>query len=171
MHGYYHAGKVLGVLCLDGPLLSTVDPHDPRSEFERSRGLQESKFEDFTTLSNKINPPQAMIAQVKSVLQNPNSLGDAPHRVIYSELLNPEANKGLPSPTESQLDHEARVLFAAGSHTVGTTLMLGVYHLLRHPELKDKLVDEVRAVWPVLDEAPSYEVLEKLPFLASVLIL
>ncbi|KAI0277337.1 cytochrome P450 [Russula aff. rugulosa BPL654] len=112
---------------------------------------------------------RAMIAQVKSVLQNPNSLDDAPHRVIYSELLNPEANKGLPSPTEMQLDHEARVLFAAGSHTVGTTLMIGVYHILRHPEIKDRLVNELRAAWPVLDEAPSYEVLEKLPFLAKML--
>jgi cytochrome P450 len=111
-----------------------------------------------------------MIAQVRSVLQNPNSLDDAPHRVIYSELLNPEANKGLPSPTEIQLDQEARLLFAAGSHTIGATLMIGVYHLLCHPEIKDKLVDELRAAWPVLDQAPSYEVLEKLPFMASVFI-
>ena len=112
-----------------------------------------------------------MIAQVKSVLRNPNSLNDAPHRVIYSELLNPEANKGLPPPTERKLDHEARVLFAAGSHTIGTTLMIGVSHLLRHPEIKDRLVEEVRAAWPVLDQAPSYEELEKLPYLASVFIL
>ena len=112
-----------------------------------------------------------MIAQVKSVLQNPNSLDDAPHRVIYSELLNPEANKGLPSPTETQLDHEARVLFAAGSHTIGTTLMIGVHHILRHPEVKDRLVDELRAAWPVLDQPPGYEEFEKLPYLASVFIL
>ena len=112
-----------------------------------------------------------MIAQVKNVLQNPNSLADAPHRVIYSELLNPEANKGLPPPTESQLDHDARVLFAAGSHTIGTTLMIGVSHILRHLEVKERLVNEVRAAWPVLDQVPSYEELEKLPYLASAFIL
>ena len=109
-----------------------------------------------------------MIAQVKSVLQNPNSLADAPHRVIYSELLNPEANKGLPPPTERQLDHEARVLFTAGSHTIGTTLMIGVSHILRRPEVKERLVEEVRTAWPLLDQVPSYESLEKLPYLASV---
>jgi cytochrome P450 len=87
--------------------------------------------------------------------------------VIYSELLNPEANKGLPQPTALKLCHEARVLFAAGSHTIGTTLMTGVYYLLRSPEAKQRLVDEVRTVWPLLDEAPSYEELEKLPFLVS----
>jgi hypothetical protein len=89
---------------------------------------------------------------------------------MYSELLNPEANKGLPPPTALQLSHEARVLFAAGSHTVGTTLMTGVFYLLRNPGAKQRLVDEVRTAWPVLDEAPSYEELEKLPFLASVFI-
>ena len=109
-----------------------------------------------------------MEAQVKSVIRNPRLLDDAPHRVIYSELLNTEANKGLPPPTELQLSHEARVLFAAGSHTVGTTLTIGAYHLLLNLEAKKRLVDEVRDAWPVLDEAPSYEELEKLPFLASV---
>ena len=48
--------------------------------------------------------------------------------------------------------------------------MAGVFYLLRNPEVKERLVDEVRAAWPVLDEAPSYEELEKLPFLVSVFI-
>ena len=103
-------------------------------------------------------------------MQNPKLLDDAPHRVIYSELLNPDANKGHLSPTALHLIHEGRVMFAAGSHTVGTTLMTGVYHLLRSPEAKQRLVDEVRAAWPALDQAPSYEELEKLPYLASVYI-
>jgi hypothetical protein len=103
-------------------------------------------------------------------MRNPKLLDDAPHRVIYSELLNPEAIKGLPSPTALQLSHEGRVLFAAGSHTVGSTLMTGVYYLLRNPEAKERLVDEVRNAWPVLDQAPRHEDLEKLPFLASVFV-
>jgi cytochrome P450 len=97
-------------------------------------------------------------------------LDDAPHRVIYNELLNPEANKGLPPPTVSRLCDDAQNLFAAGSHTAGTTLMTGTCHILRNPEIKQRLVDEVHAEWPVLDQAPSYEQLEKLPFLASVFI-
>jgi hypothetical protein len=103
-------------------------------------------------------------------MQNPKLLDEAPHRVIYSELLNPEAIKGLPSPTALQLSHEGQVLFAAGSHTVGTTLMAGFYYLLRNPEAKQRVVDEVRTAWPVLDQAPRYEDLEKLPFLASVFV-
>ncbi|KAI0277339.1 cytochrome P450 [Russula aff. rugulosa BPL654] len=111
----------------------------------------------------------AVLTQVKSVMRNRKLLDDAPHRVIFTELLNPEAIKGLPSPTALQLSHEGRVLFAAGSHTVGTTLMTGAYYLLRNPEVKQRLVDEVRAAWPVLDQAPHHEDLEKLPFLTAVI--
>ncbi len=103
-------------------------------------------------------------------MQTPELLDDAPHRVIYSVLLNPEANKGLPPPTVSRLCNDAQTIFAAGSHTTGTTLMTGTCHILRNPEVKQRLVDEVHTVWPVLDQAPSYEQLEKLPFLASVFI-
>jgi hypothetical protein len=48
--------------------------------------------------------------------------------------------------------------------------MTGAFYMLRNPEAKHRLVDEVQSVWPVLDQPPSYEQLEKLPFLASVLI-
>jgi cytochrome P450 len=108
--------------------------------------------------------------QVKRVLQNPELLDDAPHRVIYNELLNPEANKGLPPPTVSRLCDDAHTLFAAGSHSTGTTLMTGTFHVLRNPEAKQRLADELHAVWPVLDHAPSYEQLEKLPFLVNAFI-
>ena len=104
-------------------------------------------------------------------MKNPKLLDDAPHRVIYTELLNPEAIKGLPSPTALQLSHEGQVLYAAGSHSVGTTLMAGIYHLLRNPGAKQRLVDEVRTAWPVLGQAPHYEDLEKLPFLVSARLL
>ena len=70
-----------------------------------------------------------------------------------------------------QLSHEGRVLFAAGSHTVGTTLMTGIYYLLRSPEVKQRLVDEVRTAWPVLEQAPRHEVLEKLLFLVTVFVI
>jgi len=110
-----------------------------------------------------------LMSQVKSVLQNPELLDDAPYRIIYHELLSPDTNKGLPPPTETQLFDDAHVLFSAGSHTTGTTLIAGVYHLLRNPDIKQRLIDEVRAVWPVLDQPPSYEQLEKLPFLTAVI--
>ncbi len=111
-----------------------------------------------------------MNSQVKNILKNPKLLDDAPHRVIYNELLNPELNTGEAPPTVAQLCDDAQTLFGAGSLTTGTTLMIGVHYLLRNPEAKQRLEDEVRTVWPDLDQPPSYEVLEKLPFLVSAFI-
>ena len=48
--------------------------------------------------------------------------------------------------------------------------MIGAYHILQNPEVKQRLADEVRSVWPELDQPPKYEVLEKLPFLVSAFI-
>ena len=90
---------------------------------------------------------------------------------MYAELLNPEASKGHAPPSALHLCHEALALYAAGSHPVAVTLMTGVYYLLRDPETKQRLVDEVHTAWPDLnDQAPGYEDLEKLPFLVSVFI-
>jgi len=89
-------------------------------------------------------------------LRNLRSLDDAPHRTIYSDFLNLKVNKGRHALTESQLRDEAQVLFAAGSHSVGTALMTGAYYLLRSPEARQRLVivDEVLAALPVLDQPP-----------------
>jgi hypothetical protein len=126
-------------------------------------------FQMTIQLPSKINFNllQTLEDQIKSVLKNPQQLNDTPHRILYGELLNPENNKGRSTPTATHLRHEAQLMFAAGSHTVGTTLMIGVYHLLHNPDSKQRLVDEVRNAWPVLDQPPPYEDLEKLPFLAS----
>jgi cytochrome P450 len=87
---------------------------------------------------------------------------------MYRELLDPEANKGHPPLKALQLFHEAIVMFSGGSHPIGVILMTGFYHMLHSPEVKQRLVDEVRTAWPLLDQDPSYESLEKLPYLASV---
>ncbi|KAF8488484.1 putative P450 monooxygenase [Russula emetica] len=121
------------------------------------------------TLKGVVVFRRTLEVQVKNVLRNPKLLDDAPHRVIYNELLNSETNKGQPPPTELHLYHEALALFAGGSHPVAVTLMIGVYHLLRNPEIKQRLVDEMHTAWPVLDQTPRYEDLEKLPFLAKAL--
>ncbi|KAI0306858.1 putative P450 monooxygenase [Multifurca ochricompacta] len=112
---------------------------------------------------------KALKDQIDSILRDPRIMDDAPHRIIYRELLNPAANKGHSIPTALQLQHESEVLFAAGSHTVGSTLMTAVYYTLRTPDVKQRLALEMLSAWPVLGQPPDYEVLEKLPFLASPL--
>ncbi|KAI9434304.1 cytochrome P450 [Lactarius indigo] len=119
------------------------------------------------------NFPHSLLARISPVLRGLltfwRAMDDAPHCTIYRELLNPEAIKGGSIPTAQQLLNEAEVLFSAGSHMVGTVLMIGVYHLLHNPEAKQRVADEVRSAWPVLNNPPNYEELEKLPFLTAVI--
>jgi len=112
---------------------------------------------------------QLLGAQVTEVVNKPESLKDAPHRIIYHELLDPEANKGAPLPSPGSLYEEAQALMFGGADTTANALMLGTFHLLRRPNLVEKLKVELKNAWPVLDSPPKLEDLEKLPFLTAVI--
>ncbi|KAI0048042.1 putative P450 monooxygenase [Auriscalpium vulgare] len=111
---------------------------------------------------------KTLLEQIKAVLRDPSVLENAPHPIIYHALLSPEINKGHALPSELGLLHEAQVLFSAGSDTVGTALMVAAFHLLHQPEQQRRLEEELRAAWPVLEEQPRFEALEKLPYLTAV---
>ncbi|KIN06778.1 hypothetical protein OIDMADRAFT_99334 [Oidiodendron maius Zn] len=112
---------------------------------------------------------QVLGAQVTDVVKNPESLQGAPHRIIYHELLNPEASKGLPLPSAGSLYEEAQALLFGGSDITGNTLMLGTFHLLESPSLLKRMKEELLRAWPALDKPPRFEDLEKLPFLTAVI--
>ncbi|KAH8595382.1 putative P450 monooxygenase [Bisporella sp. PMI_857] len=108
-------------------------------------------------------------AQVTDVVKNPDSLQGAPHRIIYHELLSPEAAKGAELPSAGSLYEEAQALMFGGADTIGNTLMLGAFYLLESPGLAARLKEELSRAWPVLDTPPRFEDLEKLPFLTAVI--
>lgn len=118
-----------------------------------------------------IHLQQLLGSQVMEVLSNPSSLQDAPHRIIYHELLDPKAQKGAPLPSAGSLYEEAQALMFGGADTTGNTLMLGTFHLLESPHLVRRLKEELRSCWPVLEKVPKLEDLEKLPFLVRSSIL
>ncbi len=57
----------------------------------------------------------------------------------------------------------------AGGDTVGNTLMIGFFHILDQPELYKRLKTEVLAVWPRIDNPPTFEKLETLPLLTGTI--
>jgi cytochrome P450 len=107
--------------------------------------------------------------QVTDVIANPDSLKDAPHPIIYSRLLDPDAQKGNPIPDATSLYEEAQSLVFAGGVTVADTLMTGYFHILSQPSLYTKLQVEVLGVWPDIDFPPKFEVLETLPTLTATI--
>lgn len=88
-----------------------------------------------------------------------------PHPIIYHALLSPEANKGRPLPSRRSLLDEAGILLGAGADSTGITLMVAAHYVLQNPPVRQRLEAELREAWPVLEEIPRYEVLEKLPYL------
>lgn len=117
-----------------------------------------------------IHLQQLLGAQVTDVVNNPESLRGAPHRIIYHELLSTEASKGAPLPSAGSLYEEAQALMFGGADTTGNTLMLGTFYLVESPRLVERLKDELHRAWPVLDTPPRFEDLEKLPFLVRLLV-
>jgi hypothetical protein len=93
-----------------------------------------------------INLQRVLGAQVTEVANNPGSLRDMLHRIIYHELLSPEVSKGVLLPSVGSLYEEAQALMFGGSDTTGNTLMLGTFYLLESPDLIARMKKELRDV-------------------------
>jgi cytochrome P450 len=89
---------------------------------------------------------------------------------IYHRLMDAEAYRNKTVPSAGSLYEEAQALMFAGADTVGNTLMLGTYHLLKQPETLQRLKSELTAAWPSLDgKEPKIRQLENLPYLNAVI--
>ena len=108
---------------------------------------------------------QMIKMQVKEVLQHPETLRDAPHPIIYHELL--KEVHGRKIPTESSLRDEAVLLVAAGTETVSNAAIVGTMHIIANRNIYTRLQTELREAWPNLEERPRYEALERLVYLVG----
>lgn len=64
---------------------------------------------------------------------------------------------------------ESMDILVAGSDTTAYTLATGLFHILRRPELKERLVREVRGALPNGEDLPSFTQLEKSEYLVCYL--
>lgn len=78
------------------------------------------------------------------------------------------ANISSKSLTEEEIMAQGWVFFIAGYETTATTLTFCSYELALHPEVQDRLYEEVQSAVDS-DGEISYETLSKLPFLDAVL--
>ncbi|KAI9444277.1 cytochrome P450 [Lactarius indigo] len=112
---------------------------------------------------------ELLTAQIDAILHDPSELVLAAHPIIYHALLSPEANKGRPLPSRQSLVDEAGILLGAGADTTGVALATITHHVFHNPATFERLRTELRAAWPVLENVPQYEILEKLPYLTAVI--
>ena len=83
--------------------------------------------------------------------------------VFHDMLSNPAVR-----PQEKTTDHlvvESVSVIAAGMNTTAFCLAIITYHLLQNPDMLARLRDELATVAHLNDEKPSWQTLEKLPYL------
>jgi hypothetical protein len=82
--------------------------------------------------------------------------------VAKSPLLPPEEK------TFKRLATDANSILAAGFETTGNVLTLMTYLVLKHPEIHDRLKEELAEAIPDESKIPSWQVLEKLTLLSAI---
>lgn len=104
--------------------------------------------------------------QIDAILEDPTLLDKAEHETVYHHLLNPKSGQEL---ARDELRHEASVVVAAGTDTVGNTCNMALFHVLTNKSIEKKLRQEIREAWPDIEAPMSLEKLEKLPYLTAVI--
>ncbi|CBF78322.1 protein CYP677A1 [Aspergillus nidulans FGSC A4] len=112
-------------------------------------------------------------AQIEDLTSDPSQLEKLPHNTtIYHELLRPEAYRTKTQPSKGSLYEESQALMFGGADTTGMTLMHGCFYILQEKSrgIYERLKTELVEAWPSLDgAAPTWEELEKLPYLTAVI--
>lgn len=120
-------------------------------------------------LSGLFDLQELLQRQIDEIKEDPARLESVPHKTIYHPLL---SGKG-PDTTKKSLYEEGQAMLFGGTDTVSNTLMLLVYYVLSTPGVEEKLLGELKSkgVWEDLDaaEPPSWDALEKLPYLGAVI--
>jgi cytochrome P450 len=71
--------------------------------------------------------------------------------------------------TIDALSQQGVAVWSGGWETVGTTVTLGTYEVLRDPKMANRLKAELMAAWPDLNVPPSMEALDACPYLTALI--
>lgn len=112
-----------------------------------------------------------LLRQIGDLTNDPEKLKLLPHNLtIYHRLMDAESYRNKTVPSIGSLFEEAQALMFAGADTVGNTLMLGTYHLLKQPDKLQKLKKELSSAWPSLNgPEPKVRDFENLPYMNAVI--
>ncbi|KIK66823.1 hypothetical protein GYMLUDRAFT_157469 [Collybiopsis luxurians FD-317 M1] len=119
-------------------------------------------FPKFTTF---MDVKTSFEQQIDNYIKNPEDLVTAEHDTIYHHLLEPKDPELR--LLRASLIHEAFVLVAAGSDTVGHACTVGTYFALQDHSIRRRLTEELKEAWPDKGRPLSFIALEKLPYLSA----
>jgi len=87
--------------------------------------------------------------------------------VIIDLLVDPTSAKDHSVLGASQLAEEVIMLLSAGNDTTSNVMIIGIFQVLRHPEIHKKVSDELATNFPKSNEEITYDKAKKLPYLVS----
>lgn len=123
------------------------------------------------TISSTYDTPLRYHVQMPDQMKRVIAVGgtkEATTVPVFAELLNSDLPPQEKMPKRIAYDTNAAAL--AGPQSTATCLSNIVYHLIKHPEIAQKLKEEVQANVPDPNEIPSWPSLEKLPYLSAVIL-
>ena len=72
--------------------------------------------------------------------------------------------------SDKVLVDEGMEMMTAGTDTTSDSTTLGMVHVLDNPQIYARLRAEITEAWPLDDQPPAHETLEKLPYLVRNLV-
>lgn len=117
-----------------------------------------------------LNLRRLISAQIDRVLDEKEPSENTDNPTIYHRLIKAPSGKDTRlHSTRRDLFEEALSLLQAGSDTVGNTCTIGTFYTLNDRAVHSKLFHELRNAWPDKNTPIGYSVLEKLPYLVSII--
>jgi cytochrome P450 len=80
-----------------------------------------------------------------------------------------EANLSDSDKTIGALSQQGVAVWSGGWETVGTTVTLGTYEVLKNHKISDRLKSELKTAWPDIRQPPSMEALDASPYLTALI--
>lgn len=115
------------------------------------------------TVAALVDQKNRMYQLSLDAIQDPSS---TKQNTILSTLAGPKMPQHLRTP--ERLMNEELSLVNAGTETTARSLSLATYHLLSRDNIRNKLREELKQFMPTPDVRPTWNDLEKLPYLVSI---
>ncbi|GAB1210519.1 hypothetical protein APSETT445_009313 [Aspergillus pseudonomiae] len=119
-----------------------------------------------------LNPPAFAIASQKKELYDraAAALDKADSKTQSGTLIDMLAAPSMPQHLRSahRLMNEGFALVIGGTETTARTLGLGAWHLFSREDIRNKLREELKQVMPTPESQPTWNDLEKLPYMTPV---
>lgn len=90
-------------------------------------------------------------------------------RTIFHQLLDPNVTEGHVVPSIDDLKDEAYIIVAAAADTTGNAMTIAAYNVISNDDIYRTLTAELKQAFPDPDLRLDFTLLEKLPYLVSLL--